>query len=178
MKSLKSALVAVVVAAVPAVAQPSSDEPQHPTQGQDQSERQPQGDPWAESGSDTTSPDQQMSDTFEYSQASGPRLGLLVTGLTPELRAHMGAPNDRGVLVARVAPRSPAARAGIHVGDVLLSVHGQNVSQAEDVLTALSNLGSGQSIPVVVVRDHKQLTLQAQLQSSEPGGSASGAQKT
>ena len=39
--------------------------------------------------------------------------------MTQELRAHYGAPKDAGVLVAGVESESPAAKAGIQVGDIV-----------------------------------------------------------
>ena len=56
-------------------------------------------------------------DTFEWSTSKG-RLGVLVMSLTPELRKHFGAAEDRGAMIARVEPLSPAALAGLKPGDV------------------------------------------------------------
>ena len=47
---------------------------------------------------------------------SGGYLGVELVDLTPELREHFGAPRDVGVMVGRVEPGSPAARAGLEVG--------------------------------------------------------------
>jgi len=108
-------------------------------------------------------------DTFQWSAASGPKLGITVTGLTPDLRAFYGAPSDRGVIIAHVEPRSPAARAGLHVGDILLAVRGESISGADDVLEALSNLSSGEAFELSVVRDRRTITLRAALpQSNKP----------
>ena len=92
---------------------------------------------------------------FEWSTGRS-RLGVMVSGLTPELRKHFGAPADRGLMVARVEPDSPAAKAGIAVGDVILEVGGSPIEEASDVIEALST-GSG-SKSVVVVRDHERMT--------------------
>ena len=46
------------------------------------------------------------------------RLGVHVQPMTPALRAYFDAPEDRGVLVARVEPGSPAGDAGVEAGDV------------------------------------------------------------
>ena len=109
-------------------------------------------------------PDQQtQEDTFEYEAASGPRLGIMVTGLTPELRSHYGAPNDRGVLVARVGQNSAAARAGLRVGDVVTAVRGQSITAADDVIDVLSNLNRGETFSIDIIRDKKPMTLQAKL---------------
>ncbi|MBA2539680.1 MAG: PDZ domain-containing protein [Deltaproteobacteria bacterium] len=106
-------------------------------------------------------------ETFSMSSSKS-RLGVTVLGITPELRTHLGASTDRGVLVARVEPRSPAALAGIAVGDVLLEVNGRKVHGAADVLAALSGIGEGHTVALRVVRDHKVLTLDAMISTEAP----------
>jgi S1-C subfamily serine protease len=99
-------------------------------------------------------------ETYETSRG---RLGVMVMRLTPELRTHLGATEDRGVLVAHVEPDTPAARAGIAVGDVIVTVRGRAIADASDVLTALSDVTNGQPFPLEVVRDKKPLSLKAML---------------
>jgi S1-C subfamily serine protease len=99
---------------------------------------------------------------FEWSTSKG-RLGAMVMSLTPELREHFGAAADRGVLVARVEPGTPAKAAGLAVGDVIVEVGTKPVDGAMDVLAALSTVRKGQSVALHVVRDGKAHTLQATL---------------
>jgi hypothetical protein len=66
------------------------------------------------------------------------RLGVMVMAMTPELRQSMGAPQGRGVLVAKVEPGSAAARAGIRAGDVLVRVGSTPVRSRGDVVQALA----------------------------------------
>lgn len=103
-------------------------------------------------------------DTFEWSMSTGrARLGVMVIGLTPELRSHFGAPADRGVLVGKVQPGSAAASAGLTVGDVLLEVQGDRVESAFDVLSALGERKKGDTVTLSVIRERKPLTLTARL---------------
>jgi membrane-associated protease RseP (regulator of RpoE activity) len=83
--------------------------------------------------------------------------------LTPELRKHFGAPEDRGVLVARVDPGTPAAAAGIEVGDVIVQAQGRKIDAAPDVLSALADLGKGEHAKIELVRDGKPLALDTTL---------------
>jgi membrane-associated protease RseP (regulator of RpoE activity) len=104
-------------------------------------------------------------------------LGVLVMGLTPELRKHLGATEDRGVLVGRVEPLSPARAAGLSVGDVITSVRGQKIAGPQDVSLALSGLEEGQEVAVEVVRSGKPVTLRAKgsaVPSSAPSSSSGG----
>src|SRR4051812_40693633 len=86
----------------------------------------------------------QTFEKFELSTSKG-RLGVMVMSLTPELRTHFGAAQDRGVLVAHVEPGTPAAAAGITVGDVIVEVRGKAIDGASDVLSALADVTKGQS---------------------------------
>ncbi len=107
--------------------------------------------------------------TTEWSTAR-PRLGVIVMDLTPELRKHFGSTDDRGVLIARVEPGTPAAAAGLRVGDVITSVRGQSVSTATDVRAALTRAPKDQSLSVELVRNGKPMTVQATLSQSGPKG--------
>jgi S1-C subfamily serine protease len=104
----------------------------------------------------------QTVENFEWSTAKG-RLGVLVMGLTPELRKHFGASEQRGVLGAHVDPGTPAAAAGIEVGDVIVGVDGRNIEAASDVLSALADVGKREHASIEIVRDGKSRTLEATL---------------
>ena len=96
------------------------------------------------------------------------QLGVAAIEISPELRAHFGAPSDRGVLVDRVEPGSAAEHAGIQVGDLVLEVAGQPTSSARDVRAALRAHAKGDRVGVVVLRDGKRLELTATLDAAPP----------
>jgi S1-C subfamily serine protease len=106
------------------------------------------------------------SSTFEKieSSTSKGRLGVAVMSLSPELRTFFGSPDKSGVLVAKVEPGSPAARAGIAVGDVIINVRETKVDDAADVLAALNT--TADRIKVRVLRDKKPLELEVSLVST------------
>src|SRR5271170_7588791 len=54
-------------------------------------------------------------------------MGILPQELTPEMAKAFGVPNTHGVAVANVVGDSPAAKAGLKVGDVITAVNGSNV---------------------------------------------------
>lgn len=91
-------------------------------------------------------------------------LGVMVMGVTPELRRFFGVASDRGVLVARVEPGSVAARAGVQVGDVLVRVGPQVVHSGDDVIQALASRPNGGRIRIAVVRQGHPIHLVAFLQ--------------
>lgn len=79
-------------------------------------------------------------------------LGVRLVGITEELRTHYGAPKDAGVLIGEVEPGSPAARAGIEVGDVITGVDGRPVDSTWDVSRAVSRKKGGETVEVELVR--------------------------
>jgi S1-C subfamily serine protease len=96
------------------------------------------------------------------------RLGFAALPISPALRAHFGAPDDRGVLVDLVRPDSPAAHAGLEVGDVVTEVDGAAATSARDVVEALSDRKKGDEVTIAAVRDGKHVELHARLETDPP----------
>lgn len=96
-----------------------------------------------------------------------PYLGVHLLGLTDELRAFFSAPSGAGVLVSRVEPRSPAAGAGLKVGDVLVAVDGKEVANAWHVARAVRGGKEGQKVRLEVIRKGGSRTLSATLKLKE-----------
>lgn len=79
-------------------------------------------------------------------------IGVTLVELTPELRTHFGAPKDAGVLVSDVRADTPAARAGVEVGDVITAVDGKRVRWSGDVSRGVRSRKAGDTVTVDVVR--------------------------
>ena len=92
---------------------------------------------------------------------TGGYLGVELVRLTPELRTHFGAPAEAGVMVARVEPDSPAAAAGLSVGDLLTAIDGEAVSSPWDLSMAVRRHEEGERVRLEVVRGGRTLALDA-----------------
>jgi len=79
-------------------------------------------------------------------------LGVRLIEITPELRAHFGAPRDAGVLVSDVDADTPAAKGGIEVGDVITAVDGKSVGWTGDVSRAIGRKEGGVTVQIDLVR--------------------------
>jgi membrane-associated protease RseP (regulator of RpoE activity) len=156
--------------------QGSSPSQSYPSHGSSPSQGYPsQGYPsqggYPDQGSSQPPEQEQDEDTLETEtlEAAGQsHLGVTVMGLTSELRQFFGVASDRGVLVARVEPSSPAARAGIQVGDVVVRIGPQVVRSGDDIMQALAARQGGR-IRISVVRQGHPIHLVAVL----PGASNS-----
>ncbi|ARV59245.1 serine protease [Nostocales cyanobacterium HT-58-2] len=96
-----------------------------------------------------------------------PYLGIQMIGLTPELKQNINSdPNsgltvdeDHGVLVVKVIPNSPAAKAGIRAGDVIQKLNGQSVTDAGSVQKAVENSQVGGDVRMELHRNGQNLNL-------------------
>jgi membrane-associated protease RseP (regulator of RpoE activity) len=79
-------------------------------------------------------------------------IGVTLLEITPELRAHFGAPKDAGVLVSDVRADTPAAKAGVEVGDVITSVDGKRVQSSRDVSRGIRSRKAGDTVALDVIR--------------------------
>ena len=80
-------------------------------------------------------------------------MGVTLLDLTPELREHFGAPRDAGVMISEVRRDSPAARAGIAVGDVVTRIDGQAVDRFRDLSRVVAGHAKGDRVEVELVRN-------------------------
>ncbi|MBD1809718.1 trypsin-like peptidase domain-containing protein [Microcoleus sp. FACHB-SPT15] len=96
-----------------------------------------------------------------------PYLGVEMVTLTPELKENINSnPNtglsvdeDEGILIARVMPNSPAAKAGLRAGDVIKNVDGQPVKQADDVQGAVEKSQVGKDLQLGLRRSQQDINL-------------------
>jgi S1-C subfamily serine protease len=93
------------------------------------------------------------------------RLGVLVMSPTPELRLHFGSTRELGLLVARVEPGTPAAVAGIQVGDLIVDVKGGPIDSVRDLMSALAPIGKNQSVSIGLLRDGKPVSVRVTLKN-------------
>jgi putative serine protease PepD len=87
-------------------------------------------------------------------------------------RAYLGiavGETTNGVYVASLTAGGPAAKAGMHVGDVIVSVHGKPTSTTALLSAVLAELKPGESVAVAVMRGGTKTTLQVTL-GTYPGG--------
>lgn len=94
-------------------------------------------------------------------------LGVGLTEMTPELRAHFGVPEDAGVMVSSVEKGSPAEKAGIRVGDIITSMDGKDVQTSWDLRANIRDLKEGEQVPLMVFRDGKAQNVSATIAMRE-----------
>jgi len=96
----------------------------------------------------------------------GYRMGISLQSMSPQLAEYFGVASHNGALVVFVHPDSPAAKAGIKAGDVILSVAGQTVEYPLSVHQILNGKPEG-PIDVKVMRDKQERNFTVQLEAEK-----------
>nr|WP_308417707.1 PDZ domain-containing protein [Methylogaea oryzae] len=101
-------------------------------------------------------------------------LGVSVQDITPDLAQAFGLQQTQGAVVTRVQPDSPAAKAGLEQGDVLLSINGKTAKNSMDVRNTVGMVQIGDKVEIEVLRRGDTLTRTATIAKpkkvSEDGG--------
>ncbi|MDH3221355.1 MAG: DegQ family serine endoprotease [Gammaproteobacteria bacterium] len=82
-------------------------------------------------------------------------LGVLIQEVTRELAESFGMENPHGALVAKVLDDSPAAAAGLEVGDVIVEFNGQKVFRSSGLPPLVGRAKVGKKAELTVIRDKK-----------------------
>ncbi|MDD2776393.1 MAG: Do family serine endopeptidase [Gallionella sp.] len=80
-------------------------------------------------------------------------LGAGMQELTPELAKSFGLPNTEGVLVSEIVRNSPANKAGIKNGDVLLVIDNQPIKDSKAMLDAVTNIPPEKTVSIQLMRN-------------------------
>jgi Do/DeqQ family serine protease len=91
------------------------------------------------------------------------RLGVAAQDLTPEIGEALGIGVVQGAVISQVDSGSPAERAGVRIGDVVVSIDGRPVSDAGDLRNAVGLAPIGDELRLTVLRDGREKTLRAEV---------------
>ena len=92
----------------------------------------------------------------------GPWLGVYSQAISDQLHEGLNFEGD-GVLISRVVADSPADKAGLRKGDIVVSVNSRKVSSPEELTRVVRASSVGQTVRLAVVRDGAQRALSARL---------------
>ncbi len=95
-------------------------------------------------------------------------LGVLLQPVSPEIAEGLGLAAEGGSLVANVESDSPAAKAGLKPGDVVLAVNGRPLDSVKALARAVADTRPGSTLTLSISREQKTSDLQVVI-GSPPG---------
>lgn len=104
-----------------------------------------------------------MDQLIKYGDVKRGILGIGAQDLTPDLVDAFHASVDKGAAVTLVLPSSPAAQAGIQIGDIITTVNGTPITNASDVVNTVGFLRVDSSINIELMRKTQKMTMSVTL---------------
>ncbi|MBZ5551980.1 MAG: PDZ domain-containing protein [Acidobacteriia bacterium] len=94
------------------------------------------------------------------------RLGVNIDSLTPQLGEYFGVKDGHGALITSVRKESPAEKAGLKAGDVIVGIDSKEVASTEDVMRMIRAKREG-DLEIKVLRDRQSKSFTVHLEKSE-----------
>lgn len=90
-------------------------------------------------------------------------LGVVIQEVTPDMAEAVGV--KEGVIIAQVMPSSPAEKAGLKVGDVVIAIDGEKVSSVRDLQLRVMRTPPGKEITLTVIRNGKEENIKVKVEA-------------
>lgn len=113
-----------------------------------------------------------VDDILSPGGSSRPVLGVALRPLDEELASQLGLPDARGALVEAVGQDSPAAKAGIRPGDLIVKFNDREIRDFSELRRRVAQSKIGEDLPVEVLRDGKKVPLKVRLAEEPRSGRA------
>ncbi|MCS7196191.1 MAG: Do family serine endopeptidase [Aquificaceae bacterium] len=88
-------------------------------------------------------------------------LGVVIQDISPEMAENLGV--KEGVIIAQIMPGSPADKGGLKVGDIVVEVEGQKVSEVRELQFKIMKMEPGKEMSLKVIREGKVLVLKVKV---------------
>ncbi len=106
---------------------------------------------------------------IKYGKVSHGYLGIGISDVTPDEAKFFHVNNASGAVITQVEPNSPAAKAGLKVGDVITELNGKTVSDAGELQVEVGQKQPGTTVHIKAVRDGSSVDVPVTLQAMNKG---------
>jgi Do/DeqQ family serine protease len=95
------------------------------------------------------------------------RIGVAIQNITPDLRESLNLPTLNGALVSAVSDDTPAAKAGLKEGDIIIGFNGDEIQDSGDIRNAVGLVLPGTRTDLTYIRDGKRRTTRIEVAEVE-----------
>ena len=100
-----------------------------------------------------------ISDLIQYGEVIQAWIGITVQDIDQKLARYLKMPDIKGIIVTSVEPQSPAQKAGLKEGDIILSIDNQKMASTGDYQTISRSLAAGSKIETKILRNSNEKTV-------------------
>jgi serine protease Do len=101
-----------------------------------------------------------MTDLVKEGHVTRGYLGVMIQDVTPALAKEFKLDENNGALIGDVTPNSPAEKAGLKNGDVILEFNGKKVADTRQLKLSVARTQPGETVPVKILRDGATKTIE------------------
>ncbi len=94
-------------------------------------------------------------------------LGVSIQPLSPDLAEAFGAKGEKGVLVNRIIPGSPAAKGGVRMGDILVAWGNARITGVKEFRRQVAGTAPGEAVPVEALRDGRRFLVTVKVEEAD-----------
>jgi serine protease DegQ len=109
-----------------------------------------------------------MQQLVKHGEIRRGRIGLTTQDIAPELAKALGPQASHGAVVVEVAKNSPADKAGLRAGDVILAFNGRAVRSSSDLRNQVGLIPVGEEVEFKILREGQVRMLKVRLESLQP----------
>jgi len=107
-----------------------------------------------------------MDQLIAYGEVHRGKIGVTIQNITPELMEAMNLQSRKGALVASVVEGSPAAKAKLEPGDIIVAFNGEPILDSNDIRTAVGFVERGHKAKLTYLRDGKERTVKISVEDT------------
>lgn len=90
--------------------------------------------------------------------------GLEIQNIDERVARYFRLQKAEGVIITDVKPNSPASKAGFQIGDIIVSINGERITNEESVLSIVNDARVGDVLKVKIIRDKEEMTINLRLE--------------
>jgi len=93
--------------------------------------------------------------------------GMRIQTIDEQIAKYYSLDETRGVIITQILPDSPAKRAGLKVGDIIVQVENYRINDDQTIIGVFQEFRKGQTVTLNILRDNKLMTVQMKLENNK-----------
>jgi serine protease Do len=95
------------------------------------------------------------------------QIGMSIQSIDAGIMRYYDLKSNKGVIITKVLPNTPAESAGLKSGDIIIEIDGYKISNEQTIFGVFQEFRAGQEIEVKIVRDNSELTKKMKLERNK-----------